>query len=451
MNQTDIAKKISEQIIKGEIAPWKTEEAALEAGLQPPEHLVVGTLARRLFLEEKSGIKLNHLVMPDKPYSIEYRCPRDGSHWILAADDAFCRCGMCDTPLVPLVAGKISYQPLVNNYIGGHEDYFSYAGEVTVNGDVNKTFQNILCYGPGVGHLGISVGCFQLNKYGPIEIKVADWGRAARNLAFVFDTESEREKARKLIRNHLERIIRLMTENFLKPFAGEVYNVDFLDKQHHGDRILHCCFYTRFGEYRGHGCTSKAVGGAKNYIDDLFKEHHIACRVSVIGMGRDGDLKPSPRNRRGRYVSAQQRIPLKEYERIIERPIDDFLAYIELDRQGVLEETGWPAYTGMGGEIIPAFYRTMKNNPRPYLVSSLQKVYVETRGNDILFGVELPNLEVGFPSGPEGIVPPLSREVAKVCGIESSKDFAAACAAITLAGEFNFATLHIREKLYTGR
>ncbi|NIA19382.1 MAG: hypothetical protein GWP07_02970 [Xanthomonadaceae bacterium] len=451
MNQTDIAKKIGEQILNGEIAPWNAEVTALEAGLQPPEHLVAGTLARRLFLEAKSSIKLNHLVMPEKPYSIEYTCPRDGSHWILAANDAFTRCGMCNTPLEPRVAGKTSYLPLVNNYIGGDEDYFSYAGEVTVDGDVNKTFQNILCYGPGVGHLGISVGCFQLNKYGPIEIKVADWGRAARNLAFVFDTESERGKARKLIKDHLERIIELMTENFLKPFAGEVYNVDFLDKQHHGDRIMHCCFYTRFGEYRGHGCTSKAVGGAKNYIDDLFKEHNIACRVSVIGMGRDGDLKPSPRNRRGRYVSAQQQIPIKEYEKNIGRPIDDFLSYIELDRQGVLEETGWPVYTGMGGEIIPAFYRTMKNNPRPYLVSSLQKVYVETRGNDLLFGVELPNLEVGFPSGPEGIVPPLSREVATVCGIKSSKDFAAACAAITLAGEFNFATLHIKEKLYTGR
>ncbi|MBN2332531.1 MAG: hypothetical protein JXO49_04400 [Deltaproteobacteria bacterium] len=451
MNYTEVAKNISEAMLRGEVAPWKTEEKALEAGIGAPDTFIVGTLARRFFLEAKSGVAFHHLVMPAKPYSIEYRCPRDNSHWMLAAGDDFTRCGMCDTPLAPLVDGKTSYQPLVNNYIGGDEDYFSYAGEVAVGGDVNKTFQNILCYGPGVGHLGISVGCFQLNKYGPVEIKVADWAGAARNLAFVFGTEKERERARKLIKDNLDGIITLMTGDFLQPFAGQVYNVDFLDKQHHGDRILHCCFYTRFTEYRGHGCTSKAVGGAKNYIDNLFKEHQIACRLSVIGMGRDGDLKPSPRNRRGRYVSAQQRIPIKEYEQNIGRPIDDFLSYIELDRQGVLEETGWPAYSGMGGEIIPAFYRTMKNNPRPYLVSSLQKVYVETRGDEMIFGVELPNLEVGFPSGPEGIVPPLSREVAKVAGIECSKDFAAACAAITLGGEFNFATLHIKEKLYTGR
>jgi hypothetical protein len=149
---------------------------------------------------------------------------------------------------------------------------------------------------------------------------------------------------------------------------------------------------------------------AKNMIDDYFKHANIACRVSVVAMGRDGDLKPSPRNRRGRYVSAQQTMPVKDYEKSIGRPIEDLLTYIELDRQGVLEEIGWPAYTGMGGEIIPAFYRTMKNNPRPDLVSSLQKLYVKTCGDDLFFGVELPNVEVGITSSPEGIISPMARE-----------------------------------------
>jgi hypothetical protein len=168
-------------------------------------------------------------------------------------------------------------------------------------------------------------------------------------------------------------------------------------------------------------------------------------------MGRDGDLKPSPRNRRGRYVSAQQIIPVEEFEKLIERPIDDFLSYIELDRQGVLEEIGWPAYTGMGGEIIPAFYRTMKNNPRPHLVSSYQKVYAHIRGTDLIFGVELPNVEVGITSSPEGIISPMAREALKMAGIHSAKEFAAAAAAITLGGEFNFAVRHVQEKMYTGR
>ncbi|MEA1924017.1 MAG: hypothetical protein U9N63_15365 [Pseudomonadota bacterium] len=451
MNTEKIIDHLTKEVLAGHLGPWKTEEAALEAGVAAPEHIITGARIRRAVIEEKSGVSFKHIRLPEKPYFIEYSCPKDGSEWHLAADDSDINCGMCGTPLEMSGSDAPVCRPLVNNYIGGQEDYFSYAGEVTVNGDVEKTFQNIVCYGTGVGHLGIGVGCFQLNKFGPLEIKVSDWGRAARNLAFIFADEKERERARDLIKKQLPEITRQMQENFLDQFNGEVYDVDFLYKQHHGDRIMHCCFYTRFDEYRGHGCTSRAAGLAKNYIDDLFKKADVKCRLSVIGMGRDGDLKPSPRNRRGRYVSAQQRIPVAVYEKNIGRPIDEFLSYIELDRQGVLEETGWPAYTGMGGEIIPAFYRAMKNNPRPYLVSCLQKVYAEIHGNDLVFGVELPNVEVGFPSGPEGIIPPMSREALKIAGIHSAKEFCAALAALTLGGEFNFATLHVKEKLYTGR
>lgn len=450
MNRSDAISKIKDMLLAGQAAPWKAEDLAAHEGFKIPENIVVGTMARRAFVEEKSRYQFDHIVMPQKPYHHAYRCPRDGTLWTLAAEDRYDRCGLCGTSL-QMLDEKQRYQPLVNNYIGGVEDYYSYAGEVAVGGDVNKTFQNILCWGPGVGLLGISVGCFKLNKYGPIEVRASNWAIAARNLAFVFDTEAEREKAKKLIQEKLPEIIPAITQYQLADWQGEVYDVDFLYKQHHGDRILHCCFYTRFENHRGHGQTSHSVGMAKNMIDDYFRQANIACRLSVVAMGRDGDLKPSPRNRRGRYVSAQQTIPVKEYEKSIGRPIDDLLAYIELDRQGVLEEIGWPAYTGMGGEIIPAFYRTMKNNPRPDLVSSLQKLYVETRGGDLVFGVELPNVEVGITSSPEGIISPMAREALKMAGIHSAKEYAAAMAAITLAGEFNFTTLHIQEKMYTGR
>jgi len=450
MSSKDTIKKIAEMIHKGETAPWKAEQAALNEGAPVPDYIAVAAAARRMFLEEKSGYRFHHIVLPERPYQIGYRCPRDDSRWTLAADDIYLFCGLCGTPL-DLLEEEKRFGPLVNNYIGGLEDYYSYAGEVAVGGEVSKTFQNILCWGPGVGHLGISVGCFQLNKYGPIEIKVSDWAAAARNLAFVFDSEDEREKARTLINENLSAIIPQITAAHLAEWGGEVFNVDFLYKQHHADRILHCCFYTRFKNHRGHGQTSHSVGMAKNIIDDLFKRRGLKCRVSVVGMGRDGDLKPSPRNRRGRYVSARQRIPIKDYEKNIGRSVEDLLSYIELDRQGVLEEIGWPAYTGMGGEIIPAFYRTMKNNPRPYLVSCYQKLFAETRGGDLIFGVELPNVEVGISSSAEGIISPMAREALKFAGIRSAREYAAALAAVTLAGEYNFTTLHIKEKMYTGR
>jgi hypothetical protein len=450
MTFDDIVKVLVDQMLQGKLAPWKAEDAALKEGLAGPENITAGVAARRAFVEAKSGQPFRHIVLPERPYHTAYRCPKDHSVWTLAADDTYIRCGMCDTPLKPLPATQ-RHQPLVNNYIGGIEDYYSYAGEVTVGGDVQKTFQNILCWGPGVGHLGISVGCFKLNRYGPIEVRVSDWGLAARNLSFVFDTEPERQRAKRIIQDHLADIISVITAEHLSEWGGEIYDVDFLFKQHHGDRILHCCFYSRFENHRGHGQTSHAAGRAKLIIDDLFQKNGIGCRLSVVGMGRDGDLKPSPRNRRGRYVSAQQRMPVSEYEKSIGRPIKEFFSYIELDRQGVTEEIGWPAYTGMGGEIIPAFYRTMKNNPRPYLVSCFQKVYASIRGNDLVFGVELPNVEVGITSSPEGIVSPMAREALRVAGITSAKEYAAALAAVTLGGEFNFATLHVQERMYTGR
>ena len=443
-------KKIAQMIHKGDIAPWKAEQAALAEGAPVPENISVAAKARRMFIEEKSGHTFCHIVLPENPYQVAYRCPNDGLQWNLAADDTHVNCGICGTSLEMLDEEK-RFSAFVNNYIGGVEDYYSYAGEVSVSGDVNKTFQNILCWGPGVGQLGISVGCFKLNKYGPIEVKASDWAVAARNLSFVFDTESEREKAKLLIKEKLPQIIPQITQRHLADWDGQVFDVDFLYKQHHGDRILHCCFYTRFSDHRGHGQTSHSAGMAKNIIDEFFRQENIRCRLSVVGMGRDGDLKPSPRNRRGRYVSAQQRIPIKDYEKTIGRSIDDLLSYIELDRQAVLEEIGWPAYTGMGGEIIPAFYRTMKNNPRPFLVSCLQKLYAETRGGDVIFGVELPNVEVGITSSPEGIISPMAREALKISGIHSAKEFAAAAAAVTLGGEFNFTTLHIQERMYTGK
>ena len=451
MNREVATEKIKDAMLEGKFAPWKAEDVALEDGIPLPENIVVAAMARRRFVEEKSREKFHHIILPEKPYLIEYRCPHDDSKWSLAAEDTYVRCGMCAAPLEIMERDEDRYKPLVQSYIGGVEDYYSYAGEVSVSGEVNKTFQNILCWGTGLGHLGVSAGCFQLNKYGPIEIKVSEWAGAARNLAFVFDSENDREKARKLIDDHLAQIISRITHVHLAEWNGEIYEVDFLYKQHHGDRILHCCFYTRFADHRGHGQTSHAVGMAKNIIDDLFKEKNIKCRLSVMAMGRDADLKPSPRNRRGRYVSAQQCIPIKDYEERIGRPIDEFLSYIELDRQGVLEEVGWPAYTGMGGEIIPAFYRTMKNNPRPYLVSCFQKVYAEARGGDLIFGVELPNIEVGITSSPEGIVPPMAREAMRIAGIGGAKEYAAAVAAVALGGEFNFATLHMQERMYTGR
>ncbi len=116
-----------------------------------------------------------------------------------------------------------------------------------------------------------------------------------------------------------------------------------------------------------------------------------------------------------------------------------------------MQEQGWFRYSGMAGEIIPALYRGTKVNPRPYNVSCTENVYVEIKGDDVIFGVELPNLEVGAASTREGAICPTAREVLKFMGIGTSMEFAAAAAAITLAGEFNFTLLHLRGEMYASK
>jgi hypothetical protein len=162
-------------------------------------------------------------------------------------------------------------------------------------------------------------------------------------------------------------------------------------------------------------------------------------------------LKPSARNRRGRYASAQVRLPIADYEKMSKTSIDRLLSYMQIDRQAVLQEQGYIGYSGMGGEIIPALYRGTKVNPRPYNVSVTEDFYVELRGDEVVFGLELPNLEAGAGALREGPVCPVGREVLKFIGIRDSREFAAAAVAIALAGEFNFTLLHVRGEMYAAK
>ncbi|MDR4507287.1 MAG: hypothetical protein MRJ65_03450 [Candidatus Brocadiaceae bacterium] len=447
-----IVEELAERIKTGEIQPWKAESTLLEEyQMSSPEHFRMASLGRRRFVEGLTSIKFNYLELPEKPYLMQWKCPKDNSIWHLEARDEDTACSYCGSLLEPYENGSKRFLPLANNYIGGKEDYYSYAGQIKVFGDVEKTFTNLLAYGTGFGSLGISVGCYRINKLGGAEVKVGKWAGAARSLGYVFDDENEREKAVVAAKELLPSLKKEMEEKYLAEFNGEIYEVEFARRQHHGHFYMYLCFYTRFEQARGHGDTSSAVGFARGRMDKTFNEKGIRYIQSLIAMGFDGDLKPSPRNRRGRYASAQVKVSVSEYEKMSKTGVESLLSYMEIDRQGVMQEQGWFLYSGMGGEIIPALYRGTKVNPRPYNVSCTENVYVEMRGDEIVFGVELPNLEVGVASSREGLICPVARETLKFFGIGTSKEFAAAAAAITLAGEFNFTLLHLRGELYVSK
>ncbi|MDR4506303.1 MAG: hypothetical protein MRK01_16145 [Candidatus Scalindua sp.] len=447
-----IREEIAEKIKTGEVQPWKAESVLVEEyGMKGPEQYRMAAMIRRRVIEELTGYTFNYLELPEQPYLMQWRCPKDRSVWHLEARDQDTLCTRCGTSLEPYGTSEMRYRPLANNYIGGSEEYYSYAGQIKVFGDVDKTFTNILAYGPGFGTLGISVGCFRVNKLGGAEIKVAKWAGASRNLGYVFTSEEDREKAVQAAKVYLPALRKEMEEKFLGEFSGEIYEVEFVRRQHHGQCYLFICFHTRFEHARGHGDTSAAVGFARGRLDKKFEEKGVTYLQSLIAMGFDGDLKPSPRNRRGRYVSAQVKLPISEYEKMSKTGIDSLLSYMEIERQGVTQEQGHFLYSGMGGEIIPAIYRGTKVNPRPYNVSCTENVYVEIKGENLIYGVELPNLEAGATSSREGLICPTAREVLKFMGICTSREFAAATAAITLAGEFNFTLLHLRGEMYVSK
>ncbi len=450
MNENNkLIEELADKIKTGKVQPWKAESVLLEEyDVRAPEHFQIAALSRRKCIEELTGQKFNYLELPEKPYLMQWHCPKDNSIWQLEARDTDTVCTHCGSALEPHGSGSDRFLPLVNNYIGGKEEYYSSAGQIKVFGDVDKTFTNLLAYGPGFGSIGISVGCFRINKLGGAEVKVGKWAGAARNLGYIFESEEDREKAVIVAKESLPVLRKEMEEKYLSEFSGEIYEVEFVRRQHHGQFFIYICFYTRFEHARGHGVTSAAVGFARGRLDAEFIDKGVTYIQSLIAMGFDGDLKPSPRNRRGRYVSAQVKMPIQAYEKMSKTGIDKLMSYMEIDRQGVMQEQGGFVYSGMGGEIIPALYRGTKVNPRPYNVSCTENVYVETRGEDVIFGVELPNLEVGAASNKEGPICPTAREVLKFMGIGTSKEFAAAAAAMTLAGEFNFTLLHLRGEMY---
>jgi hydroxymethylglutaryl-CoA reductase len=315
-----------------------------------------------------------------------------------------------------------------------------------VSGDLEKEFTNLLVYGTGLGPMGITKGCFVINKFGGAEVKVSEHACAARCLGFVFKTEELRDKAVHIIDEFLPELKPEMNTQ-MSDVGGRVGPAEYVQVECHQGFLLYVDFTADFENFRGHGGISRAVGFAKREIEKRLQKGKVKPDLCVIAQGYDGDLKPSPRNKRGRYASAQIRVPVHKFQELLKINAGEFISFVDLDRTGS-QKLGCPFYSGMGGEIIPALYRATKVNPRSCLVSSFQNIYARVDGEDLIYGVELPNVEAGVLSTHEGLIPPVGREALEMIGIQTARDFAACMAAQVLAGEFNLAVEIVRERLY---
>ncbi|UCE41627.1 MAG: hypothetical protein JSV17_01150 [Candidatus Aminicenantes bacterium] len=438
-----VVQECIQRLKEGQLAPWKVEDDLKSTyGMEIPENFRIATICRQLFIQAITGEHFHYIGIPEKPYKERYHCVKDDLILELDIRDENHTCNLCASRLKPLK----QYAPLVANYVGGQEDYFSYAGQVVVKGDVQKTFTNLLVYGTGLGPIGVTRGCFLINKLGGANVRVEDSARAVRCLGFVFSTEESRQKAQAVIEAFLPEATDKMQDKMLE-FGGRISSVDFDHAETQRGFILYVDFVAEFKHFRGHGDISSAVGFIKQEVEEKLLSQGVRYELSVIAQGHDGDLKPSHRNKRGRKALAQLRIPVADFEGFLKVDPEKFLSFVEVDDLGS-QRLGCPFYSGMGGEILPAIYKATKVNPRSPLVSCFQNIYAEKDKGDVIFRVELPNIEVGVVSSREGLMSPIGREAMRVMGIHTAKEFAASVAAQVLAGEFNLALEISREKLY---
>lgn len=433
-----------ELLKSGKLPPWRVEDELVSTyQLLPPDNFMLAARCRRKFIEEITGEKFSWIRISEKPYKNRYFCRKDDLTFELDARDRYVRCPLCRGKMMDL--GE--FAPLVASYVGGCESYYSYAGRIQVKGDLEKEFTNLLVYGTGLGPIGVTRGCYYINRFGGADVKVDKFARAVRCHGLIFESDGTRKKAKDVIEGQLDEFKQKMDDQ-MKEFKGGVSSVDFdlVDAQE--DYILYVDFVASFTNFRGHGDISRAVGFVKKEVEDLLDTSGIDYKLSVIAQGHDGDLKPSPRNKRGRYASAELRIPINEFETFFKIDLQKFLSFVKVDALGA-EKLGCPFYSGMGGEILPAVYKATQVNPQSPLVSSFQTISAGVENGEVVYRVELPNVEVGVFSTREGIISPSAREALRIMGIQTAREFAASLVAQVLAGEFNLALEISREKLYS--
>ena len=176
MNKDDqgILRDCAGRMQTGDLPPWKVEQEIAERyAVAPPANFRLASLSRRECIQMTTGERFAFISLPEKPYKVLSSCPACRVRWELDAADTNPICSTCGKELTRLP----QYGPLVSNYIGGREAYYSFAGSIEVKGDVQKTFTNLLVYGSGLGPIGVTRGCHYINRFGGAKVRGSEYGR----------------------------------------------------------------------------------------------------------------------------------------------------------------------------------------------------------------------------------------------------------------------------------
>jgi len=196
---SDIISDLHQDMMRGDLPPWRAEAALLEKGFESPKHFYPAAQARKAYIEEISGEKFTHLKVMERPYLQPWQCPKDTTIYNLEAQETDLSCTVCRSPLEPYHGPLAGYAPLVASYVAGLEDYISYCGQITIKGDVEKDFINLTAMGPGMSAIGLARGCFLVNRYGGAEVQVEPLAGTARCMGYIFADQTELQKARDTI------------------------------------------------------------------------------------------------------------------------------------------------------------------------------------------------------------------------------------------------------------
>ena len=140
---SDLISDLHQDMMRGDLPPWRAEAALLEKGVESPDHFYPAALGRRHYIEETTGEKFSHLQVMEKPYLQPWQCPKEGIVYNLEAQERDLTCTVCRSDLEPYHGPLAGYAPLVASYVVGLEDYISYCGRITVKGDMDREFLNL--------------------------------------------------------------------------------------------------------------------------------------------------------------------------------------------------------------------------------------------------------------------------------------------------------------------
>ena len=111
-DEVNLVEELAGKIKAGEVQPWKAESVLVEEyNVSAPEHFQIAALSRRKCIEELTGFKFNYLELPEQPYLMQWRCPKDNSIWHLEARDTDTACTHCGSELEPLEPNPIDFCP----------------------------------------------------------------------------------------------------------------------------------------------------------------------------------------------------------------------------------------------------------------------------------------------------------------------------------------------------